>query len=92
MASISWTLPEVEHAIDLYCDEEMSAVEIGRMMGRSKDGVLNVLRANGVPIRGRGARAGKEGENCPAFTRMADEARLGSTMLLEAITRAGVRP
>ena len=92
MASNPWTLPEIERAIHLYSAADMSAAEVGQMLQRPKDGVLAVLRANNIPIRRIGRPKDSSANECLSFRRMAEEARFGSQMLLEAIQRAGVRP
>ena len=91
MASKPWTMPEVNKAIALYRDE-YSAAEIGGMLGRSKDGVLHVLRANNIPIRPRGAPSVESGNECLSFRKMVEEAHIGSMRLLAAIQLAGLRP
>ena len=91
MASKPVTLAEATQVISLY-RKETSAFDIAAMMGRSKDTVLAVLRANHVPIRKRGRPSLESGEACPSFTRMEEDARFGSQQLLQAIERAGLRP
>jgi hypothetical protein len=85
------TLAEVEQAVRLY-RSEVGAVDIGFIMGRSKSTILAILRANSIPIRKRGAPSMESRQECPSFRRMAEDARFGSTQLLAAIERAGVRP
>jgi hypothetical protein len=92
MASKPVTLAEARRAITLY-QADISAAEVAGMLGRSKDTVLAILRANHVPIRRRGAPGyDRASEKCGAFEKMAEDARFGSQMLLAAIQRAGVRP
>lgn len=91
MANNPWTLAEVDHAVRLY-RKDVSAVEIGCILRRSKDTVLAVLRANNIPIRKRGQPSLDTGVECPAFVRMAEDARFGSEQLLAAIQRAGLQP
>lgn len=91
MASNPVTMAEANQVIRLYLNDT-SALEIAGMLGRSKDTVLAVLRANHVPIRPRGRPSNDSGERCPAFERMIEKAKFGSVQLLAAIQRAGVRP
>jgi hypothetical protein len=91
MASKPVTMAEANQVISLYL-KDTSAFDIAGMMGRSKDTVLAVLRANHVPIRPRGRPSNDSGEHCPAFARMEEDARFGSQQLLAAIERAGLRP
>ena len=91
MASKPWTTTEVARAVALYRDE-YSASDIASMLDRSKDGVLHVLRANGVSIRRRGAQSVDQGQVCHSFRRMVEDAQHGSRQLLAAIQCAGVRP
>lgn len=92
MASSPVTMMEAQRAITLY-KADISAAEVAGMLGRSKDTVLAILRANHVQIRRRGAPGyDRCGEKCGSFEKMAEDARLGSQMLLAAIVRAGVRP
>lgn len=91
MASKPWTTTAVAQAIALYRDE-YSAAEIATMLDRGKDGVLHVLRANGVQIRRRGAQSIEQGQVCQSYRKMVEAAHIGSRQLLAAIQCAGVRP
>jgi hypothetical protein len=86
----AWAPEEIEAAIRLYSDT--GADDVAKRLGRTRDGVLRVLRANGVKIRPRGNLVAEARSECPSFKLMCEEAAFGSTQLLMALQRTGLRP
>jgi hypothetical protein len=89
MASSVWTIAELNRAKQLH-ESGLTAREIGILINRSKGGVINALRYNGIEMR-RG-RPKSDDPWAEDESRTAKQALIGSQKLLAAIQIAGVRP
>lgn len=87
-----YMMSEIRTAVALHRDGVMIK-DIASTIGRNRDAVAKMLDRAGVKRGlGRPARPPAEKDYCPDQRAMESEARLGSTMLLEALIGSGVRP
>lgn len=86
------TMPEFNEAVRLY-KAGVPAMHIAAQMGRGKDTICRALKCAGLKIKTGRPRVSEEADPwLPYETRRREDAMRGSSRLLHAIQKAGLRP